>query len=152
VTRYPWLVLILLPLIFLTSCSSHSSSDEPTLSQSPSIASSNQPVSESDLGVPLYPNAAVDQNQSFGFQGNSQSDQHVKTASASLTTTDSVDQVKSFYKEKLGDSARIAEHKSPGGKLVDILAIRDDKQVRIQIAPQANGIGSIIVILTQAHQ
>lgn len=116
----------------------------------PSIMSKTGPISESDLGVPIYPNAKANENESFQFHGNAKAPD-VATTSASLVTSDSVDQVETFYREKLGQGARMTAHESGGGKLVDIQLEKNKRQIHVQIAQQASGSGSVIVILTQAR-
>lgn len=141
------LVLTLLILFFIFGCAKKS---ETTLSSSPAVFSNSGPISEADLGVPLYPNGAPDQSQSFSFQPNSK-DAHVKTTSTALKTSDSVEKVEIFYRQKLSPNVRISEEPSPAGKLVDIFSNRGGKEIRIQIVPSATPPGSVIVILTQTH-
>jgi len=142
--------MIVLGIVGLAGCSSPKKTDA-VLSQAPAIFSSSGPISESDLGVPLYPNVVADQHQSFAFQSNSKNLSHVKTTSAALKSSDSVDKVESFYREKLSPNVRITEEQSPTGKLVDIFSDRNQRQIRIQIVPAANQPGSVIVILTQSR-
>ena len=119
--------------------------------QAPPIMSKTGPITESDLGVPVYPGSTANGDKSFIFQANGkQKGPSVKTTSVSLTTTDSVDQVEAFYRQKLGSGAKIVDHPSSGGKLVDIDYEKSGSEARIQIVPEASGSGSVIVILTQS--
>lgn len=139
-------ILVFNLLAFITGCAIYK---KPVPQTSPRVTTNSGSISESDLGVPIYPNASADPKQSFIFQGSSKSAATLKTSSVSMITPDSVEQVKNFYKEKLGSQARIAEHQSGNGKLVDISFQKESRQIWIQIVPQLGGHGSNIVVLAQ---
>lgn len=141
------LFLISVFLFSIAGCRSQKMSQN----ELPSVTSSLARITESDVGVPLYPNAENDRNQSFVFNGPPTAGGVQKTISAAMSTRDSVEQVETFYREKLGRSARIETHESGSGTLVDISLRKGNQDIRIQAVPQAGKTGSMIVILTQVH-
>jgi len=63
------------------------------------MTTGTQPVSESDLGVPIYPGAEQKAHVRMTIAGKDM-------LTATFLTTDSKDQVSAFYQDKLGSDAR----------------------------------------------
>lgn len=119
------------------------------LSQKPIFMSSTGAVSEADLGLPIYPGAVVQSNQSYAGPKN-QSAHSMRTISITLTAAAGVDEVEKFYREKLGRHARINSYSLGSGKLIDILLNDKTRQTHLEITPEAGGPGSIIVMIVQS--
>ncbi len=111
------------------------------------VMSKTGPITEPDLGVPIYPGAVVSQKKSFISHA---SNGAVQMASTTLKSTDPVNLVEGYYRKKLGASAKITNQMTAGGELVDMIVTRQNKQIRVEIAPRAHSAGSIIIILTQS--
>lgn len=138
------LFLIVLSLFCVNGCK-HSAS----LSGKPFLISKASAVSEADLGLPLYPGAVIQSNESYVFQKQDQAAGPVHTASISLKTPASVDEVEKFYREKISKRAKITSYFLGSGKLVDIAYEDKSHRTRVQVTPEATGHGSIIVIIAE---
>jgi hypothetical protein len=149
--RKLFLCVLATTVLFFSGCAKKVPST-PMTSSPPSIVSRTGPIQESDLGVPLYPGAVPAGDKSFIFNGKGNgTTPPVKTIGVTLTTSDSVDQVESFYRQKLSSGAVITDQVSKSGKLVNVEYKKGNLKAEIQIVPQASGNGAVIVVLSQIH-
>jgi len=88
----------------------------------------NQGVSEKDLGIPLYPGAAV------GLSTVQTQEKGEAVAQAMLTTTDSVDKVKEFYQKQFPKAETAVDMSLPTGRMVQIVQKEADGQKSIHIS------------------
>ncbi|MGD0111536.1 MAG: hypothetical protein ABSD48_06700 [Armatimonadota bacterium] len=88
----------------------------------------NQGVSEKDLGIPLYPGAAV------GLSTVQTQEKGEAAAQAMLATTDSVDTVKAFYQKQFPKAETAVDMNLPTGRMVQLAQKEGDVQKVIHIS------------------
>jgi len=105
-------------------------------------------ISEEKLGVPIYPNAKLAAGTGSVSVSGGDEKSSGSFSTATLTTTDSFDQVVDFYKDKLGGEAKVVETNEPGKRsaVVKVMA----KNVWKAIVIEDDGSGATKIVITSA--
>ncbi len=105
----------------------------------------NQGGAEEDVGIPLYPGAGKKQTASLTQEGQG------KFIQVTLTTPDSVDQVKAFYQKKLPKAETAVDMKTPDGRMVTMMVTEGGFQRMIQIT-RSNDDEETQILLTRGKE
>jgi len=106
------------------------------------ISVGDSSMTSADLGVDLYPSATPVEHGAVRLKMAGHS-----MVTATYKTSDPPEQVVSFYKGKLGDSAIVNE--SDRGTTLQVVRSNDDDHLVITVKPDANG-GTAIAIVHQS--
>jgi hypothetical protein len=89
----------------------------------------NRGVTEEEIGLPFYPGAEQEQTATFSQEG----DESAETTHVTLSTPDSIDQVKAFYEEQVPDVETAVEASSPDSRIVQMVVNEGETQKMIVI-------------------
>lgn len=98
----------------------------------------NSGIDEAQLGVPIYPGATPDKDGS-GTVSVSNPGQSGWFGAAVFTTDDSVDEVRDFYRDKLGDKASTVDSVASEGKRQVVFTLETDKGFRMVSIGEEDG-------------
>jgi hypothetical protein len=97
----------------------------------------NQNVDEASLGLPIYPGATrIKDHDSATVKFRIADDTKIRVLAGRFETPDSVDKVRAFYRDRLGDQVTKYTEKNAEGKTV--FEIKHDKQHKI-VALKSDG-------------
>jgi hypothetical protein len=106
-------------------------------------------VSEAGLGLPLYPGAVrVKDENSATVNIDLPGEEHVRLLVAKFETSDPLEKVKDFYRERLGNEVTKFVEKSPDGKTV--FEIKHGDRVKV-VALRRAGDGTRIELVRVFH-
>ena len=101
-------------------------------------------VSEKDIGVAFYPGATVDAGVSVNATGGKGG----KASTVTMATSDPLDKVTSFYKDKYGKGNTVVEQ---GGTLMISIRSGEGAGKMIMVAPSEDKSGTKIIIHASAQ-
>jgi hypothetical protein len=106
-------------------------------------------VSEAALGLPIYPGATrIKDNDSAAVNIGLPGDQSVRIVAAKFRTSDAVDKVKGFYRDRLANQVTNFKYTDDEGKTVFEIKHSDVERV---VALQAEDEGTRIELVRVAH-
>ncbi len=94
------------------------------------VSTKKEDINEETLGVPLYPGAQSE--TPFVIRGNNEKGSG-SFGTFTFTTTDDVDEVVDFYKEKLGENTRVSDVTGQGNRVVTLSLIENNANKTIVV-------------------
>jgi hypothetical protein len=99
-----------------------------------------QKISEREIGIPFYPGAEV------SHSGTRSATEEVQARSVSLTTSDSVDEVKAFYQKKFTKAQTTADVTTEDSRAVSMMLEKGDTQKIVMISRKKGADETTIVL------
>ena len=100
----------------------------------------DQSVSGKQIGIPFYPGAKVAHSATMGQKDAGTYRQVL------LTTPDSIDDVKAFYKKKYPEAKTAVDAQAPSGRMVQMLLQEGADQAAVQISREKDGAETSIML------
>jgi hypothetical protein len=105
----------------------------------------NKDVNEASLGLPIYPGATrIKEHGSATVNIDIADEAKVRVLAGKFETSDSVDKVRAFYHDRLGDQVTKYKERNEEGKTV--FEIKHDKQDKV-VALKSNGDKTVIELV-----
>jgi len=109
----------------------------------------SQDVNEASLGLPIYPGSTrIKEHDSATVNIDIAEEAKVRVLAAKFETPDSVDKVRAFYHDRLGDQVTQFKEKNEEGKIV--FEMKHDKQDKV-VALKSNG-GKTVIELVRVSE
>lgn len=105
-----------------------------------SVKLQNKAPTESQLGVPVYPNAKFIENSSGSYTQGQES-----VAAAGFTTDDSIDKVVAWYKSKLSGKPQFTDLSTAEGGMLSFQSGNEIKSVLIAPSTEFKGKTGIVI-------